>query len=135
MARVTVEDCIVQVPNRFDLVMLAAQRARNITAGAGLTIERDNDKNPVVALREIADETVELDGLEDSLIKSLQKYVEMDEPEEDEMDLVAIQQELSGATAMEAEMSADLVAAKVPDGGAASAGEADAEEATKSEDG
>jgi DNA-directed RNA polymerase subunit omega len=85
MARVTVEDCIVQVPNRFDLVMLAAQRARNITAGAGLTIERDNDKNPVVALREIADETVELDGLEDSLIKSLQKYVEMDEPEEDEM--------------------------------------------------
>lgn len=108
MARVTVEDCILKVPNRFDLVMLAAQRARNISAGAGLTIERDNDKNPVIALREIADETVELDGLEDSLIKSLQKYVEMDEPEEDEMDLAAIQQELSGSTGLESESVADL---------------------------
>ena len=113
MARVTVEDCILKVPNRFDLVMLAAQRARNISAGAGLTIERDNDKNPVIALREIADETVELDGIEDSLIKSLQKYVEMDEPEEDEMDLVAIQQELSGSTGLEAESVADLTAVNV----------------------
>ena len=113
MARVTVEDCILKVPNRFDLVMLAAQRARNISAGAGLTIERDNDKNPVIALREIADDTVELDGIEDSLIKSLQKYVEMDEPEEDEMDLVAIQQELSGSTGLEAESVADLTAVNV----------------------
>ncbi len=96
MARVTVEDCVTKVPNRFNLVMLASQRARNISAGGQLTVERDNDKNPVVALREIAIETVELAELEESLIKSLQTYVEMDEPEEEEMDLLAIQQEVSG---------------------------------------
>ncbi len=101
MARVTVEDCVVKVPNRFELVMMAAQRARNISAGAPLTIERDNDKNPVIALREIADETVELGDLEEALIKSLQKHVEMDEPEEDEMDLLAIQQEMNPETAPE----------------------------------
>ncbi len=83
MARVTVEDCVLQVPNRFQLVMLAAQRAREISAGGQLTIERDNDKNPVVALREIADTTVNLDGLADSLVKGLQRQVENDEPEEE----------------------------------------------------
>jgi len=83
MARVTVEDCVLQVPNRFQLVMLAAQRAREITAGGQLTIDRDNDKNPVVALREIADTTVNLDGLADSLVKGLQRQVEQDEPEEE----------------------------------------------------
>jgi DNA-directed RNA polymerase subunit omega len=98
MARVTVEDCILMVPNRFDLVMRAAQRARHITAGADLTVERDNDKNPVVALREIADETVDIGGLENSLIRGMQKFVEMDEPEEDEMDLIAIHQALDGET-------------------------------------
>ena len=108
MARVTVEDCVDKIPNRFDLVMIASQRARNISAGAQLTLDRDNDKNPVVALREIADETVPLDELEEGLIKGLQSYVEMDEPEEDEMDLVAIQQELSGSTGLEAESVADL---------------------------
>ena len=106
MARVTVEDCVVQVPNRFDLVMLAAQRARNISAGAELTLERDKDKNPVVALREIAEETVELANLESSLIKALQKHVEMDEPEEDEMDLDAIQQE-TGEAAVDPETAID----------------------------
>ena len=98
MARVTVEDCVMKVPNRFELVMLAAQRARSISAGAQPTVERDNDKNPVIALREIADETVNLKELEQSLIRGLQKFVEMDEPEEDEVDLLAIQQELSGET-------------------------------------
>jgi len=93
MARVTVEDCVNKVSNRFDLVMLASQRARDISAGAALTVDRDNDKNPVVALREIADETVELDELEDSLVKGLQQFVEIDEPEDDEMDLLAIQHE------------------------------------------
>ena len=93
MARVTVEDCIVQVPNRFQLVLLASQRARNVSAGAAVTIERDNDKNPVVALREIADKTIDLDDLEEGVIKNLQHYVEADEPEEDELDLMAIQQE------------------------------------------
>lgn len=83
MARVTVEDCVTKVPNRFDLVMLAAQRARDVSAGAPLTIDRDNDKNPVVALREIAEETVDLDALGNSLIQDLQKHVETDEPEEE----------------------------------------------------
>ena len=83
MARVTVEDCVLQVPNRFQLVMLAAQRAREISAGGQLTIDRDNDKNPVVALREIADTTVNLDSLADSLVKGLQRQVEQDEPEDE----------------------------------------------------
>jgi DNA-directed RNA polymerase subunit omega len=84
MARVTVEDCVLKVPNRFDLVMLAAQRARDISAGSPLTVDRDNDKNPVVALREIADTTVDLDTLNHSLVKGLQKVAEVDEPSEDE---------------------------------------------------
>jgi DNA-directed RNA polymerase subunit omega len=82
MARVTVEDCVVKVPNRFELVLVASQRAREITAGAELTLDRDDDKNPVVALREIADETVPLDRLQDQLIRGMQKHVEIDEPEE-----------------------------------------------------
>lgn len=102
MARVTVEDCIDKIPNRFELVMMAAQRARAISAGAPMTVERDDDKNPVVALREIAGETVNHNDLEDNLIKSLQKHVEIDEPEEEEMDLLAIQQELSAIEGAEA---------------------------------
>ncbi len=82
MARVTVEDCVLRVPNRFELVLVAAQRAREITAGAQLTLDRDDDKNPVVALREIADDTVPVDKLQDSLIRGMQKHVEIDEPEE-----------------------------------------------------
>jgi DNA-directed RNA polymerase subunit omega len=88
MARVTVEDCVVKVPNRFELVLMAAQRAREITSGAPLSLDRDDDKNPVVALREIADETIGIDHLKDSLVRSLQKHVEIDEPEEThELDL------------------------------------------------
>jgi DNA-directed RNA polymerase subunit omega len=82
MARVTVEDCVVRVPNRFELVLLASQRAREISSGAELTLDRDDDKNPVIALREIAELTVELDVLQDSVIRGMQKHVEMDEPEE-----------------------------------------------------
>ncbi len=82
MARVTVEDCVLKVPNRFELVLLAAQRAREITAGAPLTLDRDDDKNPVIALREIADETILLDHLHESLVRGMQKHIEMDEPEE-----------------------------------------------------
>jgi len=96
MARVTVEDCVTKIPNRFELVMTAAQRARDIAAGAELTMERDNDKNPVVALREIADETVDYDTLQETLVKSLQRYVESDEPIEEEMDVRALQQDVSG---------------------------------------
>jgi len=90
MARVTVEDCVEKVPNRFELVMLAAQRSRDISAGAEITLDRDNDKNPVVALREIAEETVDRDRLNDSLVRSLQKVPEIDEPEEEEpMEMMA----------------------------------------------
>ena len=86
MARVTVEDCIEKIPNRFDLVLAAAQRARDISTGNPLTIDRDNDKNPVVALREIADETIDPDKLRDDIVKGLQKLTnpELIEDEEDE---------------------------------------------------
>jgi len=83
MARVTVEDCVVRVPNRFELVLLASQRARDVAAGAPISIDRDNDKNPVVALREIADETVSLDHLQNAVITGMQKHVEIDEPEDE----------------------------------------------------
>ena len=83
MARVTVEDCVLKVPNRFELVLLAAQRARDIASGAPLTVDRDNDKGPVVALREIADVTIPLETLQNNVIKGMQKHVEIDEPEED----------------------------------------------------
>jgi DNA-directed RNA polymerase subunit omega len=96
MARVTVEDCVEKVPNRFDLVIMAAQRARAISAGSEITVERDNDKNPVVALREVADETVALDDLTETVIRSQQKHIEMDEPEEDEVDVQSMQRELMG---------------------------------------
>lgn len=81
MARVTVEDCVDKVPNRFELILLAAHRARAISAGAPITVDRDNDKNPVVALREIADETLSPEDLKEDLIHSMQRYVEVDEPE------------------------------------------------------
>jgi len=81
MARVTVEDCIDKVDNRFELVLLASHRARLISSGSPLTVDRDRDKNPVVALREIAEETIAPDDLKEQLIHSMQKYVEVDEPE------------------------------------------------------
>lgn len=85
MARVTVEDCIVKLPNRFELVMVAAQRARRIGSGAALTVERDNDKNPVVSLREIADETVSLEDLKEDLIKSHQRIFAMQDDDKDDV--------------------------------------------------
>ena len=88
MARVTVEDCIDKVDNRFELVLLASHRARQISQGAQITVDRDNDKNPVVALREIADEMLAPDDLKEDLIHSLQKHVEVDEPEADGQDLI-----------------------------------------------
>jgi len=104
MARVTVEDCVQKVPNRFELVMLASQRAREISAGAKETIERDNDKNPVIALREIADETVELEHLRESLVRSLQRHLPFDDvEEEEEPDVAALQSamaETMGAAAL-----------------------------------
>ncbi|MEQ8653405.1 MAG: DNA-directed RNA polymerase subunit omega [Kiloniellales bacterium] len=99
MARVTVEDCVEKVPNRFDLVLLAAQRARDISAGAQIEIERDNDKNPVVALREIAEETVVLDDVQEALVRRFQKQAERDEPEEDRPDFDPIAAEFGAAMA------------------------------------
>ncbi len=81
MARVTVEDCVDKVPNRFELILLSAHRARAIAAGAPITVDRDNDKNPVVALREIADSTLSAEDLKEDLIHSMQRFVEVDEPE------------------------------------------------------
>ena len=88
MARVTVEDCVDKVPNRFDLVMLAAHRAREIASGSPVTVDRNNEKNPVVSLREIADETQMVSDLLDRLIESNPTQIEIDEPEEDSMALL-----------------------------------------------
>ncbi|ANP84869.1 MULTISPECIES: DNA-directed RNA polymerase subunit omega [Rhizobium] len=104
MARVTVEDCIDKVENRFELVLLASHRARLISQGASITIDRDNDKNPVVALREIADETLSPDDLKEDLIHSLQKHVEVDEPEPDPASMIAA----GGATAADSEEQDDV---------------------------
>jgi DNA-directed RNA polymerase subunit omega len=116
MARVTVEDCVLRVPNRFDLVMVAAQRSRDISAGAPLTIERDNDKDPVIALREIADDTVSIDELGEALIEGMQKHIEIEEPEEEpqdfEMAVVASAAEGFGDTM--AGMEAPVLGASVP---------------------
>ncbi len=98
MARVTVEDCVEKISNRFELVLLASQRARNISSGAELTVERDNDKNPVIALREIAEETVELDKINESLIRGLQKHLDSDEAEQDEDELEFIGDGFTGET-------------------------------------
>lgn len=111
MARVTVEDCVLKVSNRFELVMLAAQRARNLGAGAPLTVDRDDDKNPVIALREIADGTVELPELENNLIRGLQKVIESEEPESDELDVLGMQQQIvlpSDDTNDEADLTEEL---------------------------
>ena len=88
MARVTVEDCVDKVPNRFELVMLAAHRAREMQKGSTPTVDRDNDKNPVVALREIAEETQSAESLRERMIESYQTQIEVDEPEEDQMALL-----------------------------------------------
>jgi len=108
MARVTVEDCILQIPNRFELVLLAAQRARNISRGEELTIDRDNDKNPVVALREIADQTVELDALEADLIKSISRLPEPEPVEEEVIDLIATDENIFGVMDVAEEPGGEL---------------------------
>jgi len=128
MARVTVEDCVLKIPNRFDLVMLSAQRAREIAAGGSLTVERDNDKNPVVALREIADSSVDIDNLRQALITGLQKHVETEEPEEDMMELIASDTNIAGVpyeaeAEAEEEMQVEGAEAATEEPGPAAAGE------------
>lgn len=103
MARVTVEDCIDKVDNRFELVLLASHRARQISQGASILVDRDNDKNPVVALREIADEALSPGDLKEDLIHSLQKHVEVDEPEAPEAPEVTDQTARPAAAEADAE--------------------------------
>ena len=114
MARLTVEDCITRIPNRFELVMAAAQRSRDIGSGAALTVERDNDKNPVVSLREIADGTVDPEQLKAALIQGLRRGPEIDEPEEDVMTLLTADQEwasVTGGSEVEVAQTEDSAAA------------------------
>lgn len=106
MARVTVEDCVQKVPNRFELVLVAAQRARNLSRGEELTLDRDDDKNPVVALREIAEGTVTLTKLEQDLIKSLSRAPEPEPADEEVLDLIPTDQNIFGLQDMAAEEEA-----------------------------
>ena len=115
MARVTVEDCVEKIPNRFELVLLAAQRARNISRGEELTIDRDNDKNPVIALREIADETVDLGRLEQDLIKSLSRAPEPEPADEEVLDLIPTDQNIFGLQDVSAEEEAATLNVEVDD--------------------
>ena len=117
MARVTVEDCVLKIPNRFELVVLAVQRSRTISAGAPLSVDRDNDKNPVVALREIADETIELEELKDHVIRGMQKHVEIDEPEEeDPIEMMAGAAMLDDTNATEGDVAPLVNAPKAKEG-------------------
>ena len=106
MARVTVEDCVEKIPNRFELVLLAAQRARNLARGEELTVDRDDDKNPVIALREIAGETIPLDKLEQDLIKSLSRAPEPEPADEEVLDLIPTDQNIFGLQDVTAEEEA-----------------------------
>lgn len=103
MARVTVEDCILKIPNRFELVMVSSQRAREIGAGAAMMVDRDNDKNPVVSLREIADTDISLDNLRESLVKNHQKVIEVEEEEEEILDVMEGENEWAQVAAQTAE--------------------------------
>ena len=109
MARVTVEDCVERIPNRFELVLLAAQRARNLGRGEELTVERDNDKNPVVALREIADATISLEKIETDLIKSLSRAPEPEPADEEVLDLIPTDQNIFGLQDISAEEEASAL--------------------------
>ena len=106
MARVTVEDCVEKIPNRFELVLLAAQRARNLARGEELHVERDDDKNPVVALREIAEEKVNYANLEQDLIKSLSRAPEPEPADEEVLDLIPTDQNIFGLQDVSAEEEA-----------------------------
>ena len=95
MARVTVEDCVEKIPNRYELLLVAAQRAKDISSGSPIRVDRDNDKNSVVALREIAENQADVEELQKSLVMGLQKYVEVEEPEEEELEILAAEKELA----------------------------------------
>ncbi|MEI7713381.1 MAG: DNA-directed RNA polymerase subunit omega [Rhodospirillales bacterium] len=111
MARVTVEDCVQKVPNRFELVLLAAQRARNLSRGEELTVDRDDDKNPVIALREIAEETIDLPRIEQDLIRSLSRAPEPEPADEEVLDLIPTDQNIFGLQDVTAEEETAILAA------------------------
>lgn len=122
MARVTVEDCVLKIPNRFQLVMMAAQRSRELSVGGELTVDRDNDKNPVVALREIADETIPLDDLEEAVVEGLQRNIDVDEiVEEEDDDMLQVTEALNELAGL-----VDTGDASAPDAPAADAPVSDA---------
>lgn len=106
MARVTVEDCIDKLPNRYELVLVAAQRSKDISAGSAIMVDRDNDKNSVVALREIAENQVSIEDLQESLVKNQQKLVEIQEPEDEEVEIISAEKELA---ALDAQFSSDMI--------------------------
>lgn len=106
MARVTVEDCIDKIPNRYDLVLVAAQRAKDISSGSPIQVDRDNDKNSVVALREISENRVSIEDLQRSLVMGQQKFVEVEEPEDEEVEIISAEKELA---ALEAQFSSDMI--------------------------
>lgn len=141
MARVTVEDCILRVPNRFELVMVASQRAREIGSGAAILVERDNDKNPVVSLREIADTDISLEGLNEALVKNHQKVIEVEEDEEEILDVMegenewaavateAVESEIADAGMQEENFDAEEGEEETPGLGTGAEGTGDAGEA------
>ena len=106
MARVTVEDCIDKLPNRYELVLVAAQRAKDIGAGSMIMVDRDNDKNSVVALREISENRVSIEDLQESLVKNQQKLVEIQEPEDAEVEIISAEKELA---ALDSQFSSDMI--------------------------
>ena len=116
MARVTVEDCILKVPNRFELVLVASQRAREIGSGAPLIVDRDNDKNPVVSLREIADTDLSLDGLREALVKNHQKVIELEEEDEDIIDVMEGESEWAQVSSQVADSEMDAAGLSEDDG-------------------
>ncbi len=128
MARVTVEDCVEKVPNRFDLVVLAAQRARDISSGAPLTLDRDNDKNPVVSLREIADVTIDPEKLREERITLMQRFHKEDVPEDDDMAEIALAASLEAESGSAAPASAPASSAAANEPAASEAGESEGEE-------
>ena len=111
MARVTVEDCVDKVPNRFELVLLTSHRARMIAQGAPLTVDRDNDKNPVVALREVAEETIDKDDMREDLVHSMQMHVEVDDPEPD---AVPVLPSPDAADILDSEPALEIAGEEVP---------------------
>jgi DNA-directed RNA polymerase subunit omega len=140
MARVTVEDCILKVPNRFELILAASQRAREIGSGAAIMVERDNDKNPVVALREVADTDLSIEALTESLIKNHQKVIEVEEDEEEIIDVMegenewaavaseAVEADVAEAGMQEEDFGADEEEEAAPGDAASAAGDAGADD-------